>query len=532
MRTWLNLIALALIGWAVYAANQSWLGLSGGWAYALAASGALTIYSAGAAGLYHWMLSNRFRQLSNRGANVTDATIELAQAEQRHGCLVLVGMSGAAVATWILLYHFLPWQPTSTLGAVGFHLLLPVLATILAFGFVVFLVWVYTPQNVLRSSGVPTHFAAAILKRKQASLQTGGQASTEKKSSPADLREQIKAAEQASNAPQAAASPGSLPVKMVPAGRADDAAGRRSKEQPRSPTATPPSPPQSGGRHHVFISYSSHDREIAQMVCTTLEGEGVRCWIAPRDVTPGVPYAVALIDALSASRVLVLVFSSKSNISPQVNREVERAVAKGIPIIPLRIEDVALSKSMEYYISASHWLDAVTRPLERHLTRLADAVNLLLNKLDSNPVSKHMATTEAVEQTSRDVPAVPAAVREKHRPPRDDVYLVMLDSLCCVMSADGIATSSEKAMIRDIMRWLEAPLDADAVDQCIENFCIRVANEGFPAVVDAITTEATLFKRMENSKVLLKCLEKVARADGKVQDAETDMIERFRAIVS
>ena len=43
---------------------------------------------------------------------------------------------------------------------------------------------------------------------------------------------------------------------------------------------------------------------------------------------------------------MVLVFSASANDSPQVMREVERAVSKGIPIIPLRIEDVPPSKSM------------------------------------------------------------------------------------------------------------------------------------------------------------------------------------------
>jgi len=74
----------------------------------------------------------------------------------------------------------------------------------------------------------------------------------------------------------------------------------------------------------------------------------------------------------------VLVFSSYSNKSPHVMREVERAASKGIPILPLRIEDVPPSKSMEYFISRTHWLDALTPPLEKHLQRLADTVIMLL----------------------------------------------------------------------------------------------------------------------------------------------------------
>jgi uncharacterized RDD family membrane protein YckC len=130
--------------------------------------------------------------------------------------------------------------------------------------------------------------------------------------------------------------------------------------------------------HDLFISYSAHDKPIADAVCAALEAERIRCWIAPRDVLPGIPYAEALIDAINGSRILVLLVSSNSNHSPQVMREVERAVSKGILIVPFRIEDVQLCKEMEYYISTPHWLDALTAPMEEHLVRLAQTASMLL----------------------------------------------------------------------------------------------------------------------------------------------------------
>ena len=124
--------------------------------------------------------------------------------------------------------------------------------------------------------------------------------------------------------------------------------------------------------HDVFISYAAQDKPTADAVCAILEAQRIRCWIAPRDVMPGVSYAEALIDAISESSLMVLVFSSNSNSSPQVMREVERAASKGIPILPFRIEDVAPSKSMEFFLSTPHWLDALTPPLQKHLGHLAE----------------------------------------------------------------------------------------------------------------------------------------------------------------
>ena len=55
---------------------------------------------------------------------------------------------------------------------------------------------------------------------------------------------------------------------------------------------------------------------------------------------------------------MVLVFSASSNQSPQVRRGVERAVREQVDILPFRIEDVMPSKSLEFFLSAQHWMDA------------------------------------------------------------------------------------------------------------------------------------------------------------------------------
>ena len=132
--------------------------------------------------------------------------------------------------------------------------------------------------------------------------------------------------------------------------------------------------------HEVFISYSSKDKAIADAVCAKLENNQIRCWIAPRDILPGTEYGQALVDAIKKSRAVVLVLSSNSNVSPQVMREIERAVSNGIPIIPLRIENITPSESMEYYLSSVHWLDAITPPIEQHLDKLTDTVIRIIGR--------------------------------------------------------------------------------------------------------------------------------------------------------
>jgi hypothetical protein len=130
----------------------------------------------------------------------------------------------------------------------------------------------------------------------------------------------------------------------------------------------------------VFISYSHHDKAAADAACAMLESSGVRAWIAPRDVRPGVEYGAAIVEAIEQCRVLVLIFSVSANTSGQILREVERAVSKGIPIVPVRIEEVLPTKSMEYFLGTIHWLEAMTPPLEQHLRQLVDIVGAILSR--------------------------------------------------------------------------------------------------------------------------------------------------------
>ena len=120
----------------------------------------------------------------------------------------------------------------------------------------------------------------------------------------------------------------------------------------------------------LFISYSQPDRDCAFELTHHLEASGFTVWIAPRDVSPAAEWAAEIIDAIAAAKVMVLVFSSSSNSSPQVRREVERAVHKDVRILPFRIEDVLPSRSLEYFLSSQHWLDGFPPPRELHYERL------------------------------------------------------------------------------------------------------------------------------------------------------------------
>jgi hypothetical protein len=149
----------------------------------------------------------------------------------------------------------------------------------------------------------------------------------------------------------------------------------------------------------VFISYSQPDHTCAFELVARLEAEGINCWIAPRDIAPSADWAAEIMDAISSVHVMILVFSANSNLSPQVRREVERAVHKQLSVLPFRIENVSPSKSLEFFLSAQHWMDAFPPPREPHYARLCT----------------YLKTQLAVEPARQPLPAIaPAAGASTH----------------------------------------------------------------------------------------------------------------------
>ena len=126
--------------------------------------------------------------------------------------------------------------------------------------------------------------------------------------------------------------------------------------------------------HDVMISYSHKDQRQATMVLGILEKNGIKCWIDYRDALPGENYAGSIVRAIKTAKFMVVLLSAASNASPQVLNEINSAVNNGITIIPFKMDDTALSENMEYYLGKTHWLEALTPPIEAHINELVKII--------------------------------------------------------------------------------------------------------------------------------------------------------------
>ena len=72
---------------------------------------------------------------------------------------------------------------------------------------------------------------------------------------------------------------------------------------------------------------------------------------------------------------MILLLSGYSINSPHVLREIERAVSKSIPIIVYKLEDVTLTKSLEYFLMTHQWLNAEDGTHEQLIKCIDDMKN-------------------------------------------------------------------------------------------------------------------------------------------------------------
>lgn len=148
----------------------------------------------------------------------------------------------------------------------------------------------------------------------------------------------------------------------------------------------------------VFISHSSKDAKIANAICNTLEANNMRCWLAPRDIRPGSDWAESINNAIENSKVMVLVFSENSNNSAQVAKELNLAINNKLVVLPFKIDDSTPTGSMKYYLSDTHWLDAINGDIKDEIKNLTDVLISVLSHTTPDTKNKDNTTSD---QTSK-----------------------------------------------------------------------------------------------------------------------------------
>ena len=159
----------------------------------------------------------------------------------------------------------------------------------------------------------------------------------------------------------------------------------------------------------VFVSYSSHDRDVAHRVCESLERAGLACWIAPRDIAAGANWGGSITEAIDNAVAMVLVFSRNADNSEQIKKELVLAGDARKVVIPARVEDLMpMNPSFRYELSSRQWIDLFD-DWEAGIARIVERVHEIL------PPEAAAAAASSPLAPPASAPASPASSAAKSR---------------------------------------------------------------------------------------------------------------------
>jgi hypothetical protein len=112
-----------------------------------------------------------------------------------------------------------------------------------------------------------------------------------------------------------------------------------------------------GQRNPVaFISHHSSQIDAARHLARILERNGIKGWMAPDDIDPGMPFDKVIIEQIGRSDVILLLFCSRSDQSKHVKREIMLAEQNGKLIYPIRLETIQ-PDGLAYWLQDYQWID-------------------------------------------------------------------------------------------------------------------------------------------------------------------------------
>lgn len=148
---------------------------------------------------------------------------------------------------------------------------------------------------------------------------------------------------------------------------------------------------------HVFISHRQAQHGEAVKLCADLEAQGLRCWIAPRDVDSGRDWDEQIDFAIGDAAAMVVVVAPEVAASKHVIRELRLANEDELPILPARIVDFEIPRgAFRYQISGRQRVDMFpdwSRGVEELVRRLAAVPKGDALRRAKSPVAAQLPST-------------------------------------------------------------------------------------------------------------------------------------------
>ena len=131
----------------------------------------------------------------------------------------------------------------------------------------------------------------------------------------------------------------------------------------------------------VFISYSSQNQDVADMLVNIARNNGINCWIASSSIEAG-SYAKQIVQGIREARVFVVIVSESAILSPHVKNELDIATSRikdGLIIMPFKIDSAELDDECRYYLGRQEFFMGEKPPIDERITQFVNSIKKVLD---------------------------------------------------------------------------------------------------------------------------------------------------------
>ncbi len=169
--------------------------------------------------------------------------------------------------------------------------------------------------------------------------------------------------------------------------------------------------------HDIFISYRRTDQSLARALVFALEARGISVWWDQK-IEGGEDWRDTIVEGLTNSKALVILFSDSCNQSKQLKKELAVADMLDKVVVPVLIEDTKPKGHYLYELAALNWLQ-IFPDAERKIDGLADRLieELELEAKRTTPVFSAGAATASAGGAGQPGAAATSPAPSRPQPP-------------------------------------------------------------------------------------------------------------------
>lgn len=283
----------------------------------------------------------------------------------------------------------------------------------------------------------------------------------------------------------------------------------------------------------VFISYKAEEFDDANWVKSTLENNGITCWMAPMSIPGGSSYATEIPQAIRLCKVFVLILSEKSQNSKWVPRELDQAINENKTVMPFMLENCALKDDFNFYLTnvqryaAYESKSKAIEKMIREIRAIVDVARGTVKEVQAEPAPK--PKSERSDRSSKKVEKIQKEKKgsltkeKKARSLKLPIFIgaagLALVGLICFIAVyinfSHFTIAGKKYSVSDAYIHIS---NVELTDTDVENF------QKFKAV-RTVTLESCTFTGDDLSNLSIPSLQTLSLADCRLNSKQIDSVD-------